>query len=107
MDTLRDVDIDPRLLALAMAASGKNTVKEAVEDALRLLIQKMQTEHREQQLPSPKARSSLDDLTYTHNIKIEDPDRERRIARKREAIAALAGIGWDGNLDEMREGRSF
>jgi len=26
---------------------------------------------------------------------------------RRNAIAELRGIGWEGNLDEMREGRNF
>ena len=26
---------------------------------------------------------------------------------RRKAIAELRGIGWEGNLDEMREGRNF
>lgn len=26
---------------------------------------------------------------------------------QRQAIANLAGIGWEGDLDEMREGRTF
>ena len=30
-----------------------------------------------------------------------------RLHRQREALDALWGIGWEGNLDEMREGRDF
>lgn len=30
-----------------------------------------------------------------------------RLHRQREALNALWGIGWEGNLDEMREGRDF
>ncbi len=30
-----------------------------------------------------------------------------QLARQREAIKQLAGIGWDGDLDSMRQGREF
>ncbi len=30
-----------------------------------------------------------------------------RIGRQREALERLRGIGWEGDLDAMREGRGF
>jgi Arc/MetJ family transcription regulator len=30
-----------------------------------------------------------------------------RLHRQREALEAMRGLGWEGNLDEMREGRDF
>ncbi|MGO4437499.1 type II toxin-antitoxin system VapB family antitoxin [Rhizobium sp. RAF56] len=29
-----------------------------------------------------------------------------RLNRQRKAIASIAGLGWEGDLDEMREGRT-
>jgi Arc/MetJ family transcription regulator len=58
-----NIEIDDKLLAEAMAASGLATKKATVEEALRRLV---------------------------------------RQHRQRKAIAALAGAGWVGDLDEMR-----
>ena len=33
--------------------------------------------------------------------------RVSRVQRLREAIEDMRGMGWEGNLNEMREGRSF
>jgi Arc/MetJ family transcription regulator len=30
-----------------------------------------------------------------------------RLHRQREALDGMRGLGWEGNLDEMREGRDF
>ena len=30
-----------------------------------------------------------------------------RVRRQTEALAALKGLGWEGDLDEMRQGRSL
>ncbi len=57
------IDIDPELLAQAMAVTGLKTKKAAIEEALRRMIQ----QHRQHQ-----------------------------------AIANLAGLGWEGDLDLMR-----
>ena len=60
-----NIEIDDRLIADAMAASGLPTKKAAVEAGLRALL-----------------------------------ERHRQIR----AIAALEGIGWEGDLMKMREG---
>lgn len=61
-----NIEIDDKLLAEAMAASGLATKKATVEEALRRLV---------------------------------------RQHRQGKAIAALAGAGWVGDLDEMRRDR--
>lgn len=61
-----NIDLDDRLVADAMAASGLPTKKATVEEALRLLV----------------ARH-----------------------RRREAIDHLSGLGWQGDLEAMRQGR--
>ncbi len=61
-----NIEIDDKLLAEAMAASGLATKKATVEEALRRLV---------------------------------------HLHRQRKAIAALAGAGWTGDLDEMRRNR--
>ncbi|MBN9073820.1 MAG: type II toxin-antitoxin system VapB family antitoxin [Rhizobiales bacterium] len=63
-----NIDIDEKLIAAAMKATGLNTKKATVEEALRRIIQE---------------------------------DRRKR------ALENLAGIGWEGDLDEMREGWTF
>lgn len=61
-----NIELDDKLIAEAMAASGLKTKKATIEEALRALV---------------------------------------RRHRQNKAIADLAGIGWDGDLDAMREGR--
>lgn len=63
-----NIDIDDKLMAEAMAATGFTTKKATVEEALRILT--LQKSHRK-------------------------------------AIADMAGTGWIGDLDEMRQGRTF
>ncbi len=38
---------------------------------------------------------------------IESMRRMVRIRRQLDALDALKGLGWEGNLDEMREGRFY
>jgi Arc/MetJ family transcription regulator len=61
-----NIEIDDKLLAEAMTASGLSTKKATVEEALRRLV---------------------------------------RHYRQKNAVAALAGTGWIGRLDEMRRDR--
>lgn len=61
-----NIELDDKLMAEAMAASGLKTKKATIEEALRALV---------------------------------------RRHRQTKAIGDLAGIGWDGDLDAMREGR--
>jgi Arc/MetJ family transcription regulator len=63
-----NIDIDDDLLNEAMAATGLDTKKATVEEALRRLVQR----HRRQT-----------------------------------AFADMAGLGWEGDLAAMREGREF
>ncbi len=61
-----NIEIDDMLLAEAMAVTGLETKKSAVEEGLRRLVQ-----------------------SY----------------RRQNALADLAGLGWEGDLDASREGR--
>jgi len=61
-----NIEIDDDLIAAAMAATGLQTKKATVEEALRRLVSR---------------RQRLD------------------------ALKDMAGLGWQGDLDVMREGR--
>ena len=63
-----NIDIDDKLMAEAMVATGLPTKKATVEEALRWVIR-------------------------NHRLK--------------QGIEELRGIGWEGDLDEMRQGRDF
>ena len=63
-----NIEIDDKLLAEAMKASGLATKRATVEEGLRLLV---------------------------------------RLRNRAKAFEELRGLGWEGNLDEMREGRFF
>jgi Arc/MetJ family transcription regulator len=63
-----NIEIDDTLLAEAMAVTGLDTKKSAVEEGLRRLVQ-----------------------SY----------------RRQNALADLAGLGWEGDLDASREGRDL
>lgn len=58
-----NIEIDDTLMAEAMAASGKVTKRDTVEEALRQMV---------------------------------------RAKRQLEAFMAMKGIGWEGDLDDMR-----
>src|SRR4029450_4758611 len=60
-----NIELDDKLLAEAMAATGLSTKKATVEEALRRLV---------------------------------------RQHRQRNAIADMAGLGWQGDLDSTRQG---
>lgn len=62
-----NIDLDDKLIAEAMAATGLPTKKATVEEALRGLV---------------------------------------RRHRQKAAIANLAGLGWEGDLDAIRDGRA-
>ena len=61
-----NIEIDDHLIAEAMAATGLQTKKATVEEALRRLVERY---------------------------------------RREQAIAEMAGLGWDGDLNAMRESR--
>jgi len=61
-----NIDIDDRLLANAMKASGHSTKRATVEEGLRLLV---------------------------------------RLRGQAKALAQLKGLGWDADLDALRQGR--
>jgi Arc/MetJ family transcription regulator len=63
-----NIEIDDKLLASAMKASGLATKKATVEEGLKLLV---------------------------------------RLRAQRKALEALRGLGWEGDLDEMRKGWRF
>jgi len=58
-----NIDIDEKLVAAAMKATGKTTKKATVEEALRRVV---------------------------------------KAERQRQAIENMRGMGWDGDLDQMR-----
>jgi Arc/MetJ family transcription regulator len=62
-----NIEIDDDLISEAMRATGQNTKRGTVEEALRRVV-------------------------ATH--------------RKLQAIEDMAGLGWEGDLNEMRTGRS-
>ena len=61
-----NIDIDDKLLAQAMTATGLPTKRATVEEALRMLV---------------------------------------RLRKQAKTLVDLKGLGWDGDLDEMRQGR--
>jgi Arc/MetJ family transcription regulator len=63
-----NIEIDDKLMAEAMEATGLTTKRETVEEGLRRLV---------------------------------------REARQRRALQEMKGMGWEGDLDAMREGRDF
>jgi Arc/MetJ family transcription regulator len=63
-----NIEIDDKLLAEAMIATGQTTKRATVEEALRQVV---------------------------------------LLRRQKEAGEALRGLGWEGDLDEMRRGREF
>jgi Arc/MetJ family transcription regulator len=63
-----NIDIDEKLLAEAMKATGKTTKRATVEEALR---------------------------------------RVTRHSRLKELIERTRGMGWEGDLDQMRGGRTI
>ena len=62
-----NIEIDDKLLAAAMRATGQTTKRATVEEALRAVV---------------------------------------RMAERHRAIERLSGIGWEGDLDASREGRT-
>ena len=61
-----NIDIDDKLLAEAMSATGLSTKRATVEEGLRLLV---------------------------------------RVREQARALSELKGLGWEGDLDEMRQDR--
>lgn len=63
-----NIELDDKLVADAMRATGLKTKKATIEEALRQLV---------------------------------------KTDRRKQAIKELAGIGWEGDLDAIREGWTF
>jgi Arc/MetJ family transcription regulator len=61
-----NIEIDDKLMAQAMKASGHSTKRAAVEEGLRLLV---------------------------------------RLRNQLKALDDIKGLGWEGDLGRMREGR--
>jgi Arc/MetJ family transcription regulator len=126
---------DDALLAEAMEATGTRTKRATVEQALRTLIrlrdeistfgklelvrQVLAPEAVRQQSPQLLVRTNIeidDDLLADamgaagSTIKRATVDEALRIVvrlfRQKKAIDELRGIGWEGDLDAMREGWS-
>jgi Arc/MetJ family transcription regulator len=127
-----NIEIDDALLTEAMEATGNGTKRATVEQALRTLIRLRdeipafrELELVRQVLVPDAVRHRL--LVRT-NIEIDDDllaDAMRaaassikratvdealrtvvRLFRQKKAIEELRGIGWEGDLDAMREGWS-
>jgi Arc/MetJ family transcription regulator len=130
-----NVEIDDALLTEAMEATGNNTKRATVEQALRTLIRlrvEISTlrdlELARLVLAPDTQRQQSSQLFVRTNIEIDDDllaDAMRaagsstkratvdealrtvvRLFRQKKAIEELRGIGWEGDLDAMREGWS-
>lgn len=129
-----NIEIDDALLTEAMEATGQATKRATVEQALRTLIRLRDEiaalrdlDLARQVLARDAVRQSPQLLVRT-NIEIDDDllaeamraaatgikratvDEALRIVvrlfRQKKAIEELRGIGWEGDLDAMREGWS-
>jgi Arc/MetJ family transcription regulator len=130
-----NIEIDDALLAEAMEATGKRTKRATVEQALRTLIRLREelstlreVEHVRQVSAPDAVRQQSPRLRVRTNIEIDDDllveamgaagssikratveEALRtvvRLFRQTKAVEELRGIGWEGDLDAMREGWS-
>ncbi len=130
-----NIEINDALLAEAMEATGKSTKRATVEQALRTLIRLRDeiSTLRDLELVRPvlapdAAGQQSPQLFVRTNIEIDDNllaeamgaagsnirratvDEPLRVVvrlfRQKKAIEELRGIGWEGDLDAMREDRS-
>jgi Arc/MetJ family transcription regulator len=120
-----NIELDNALLAEAMSATGQRTKRGAVEEALQTLvrigdeiglIRKYTREDEPKDAPAKcvtRTNIDIDDDLMTRALRTADVATKReaveealraviRISRQRQALDDLRGIGWDGNLDEMR-----
>lgn len=126
-----NVEIDDALLAEAMRATGQTTKRATVEEALRTLVRlrddyrAIRELERAPQRPTGPSAPAAVGITMRTNIEVDDRllaeaqavtgDRNMRatiedalrlvvqLHRQYRAGLDLAGIGWDGDLDAMRE----
>jgi Arc/MetJ family transcription regulator len=130
-----NIEIDDALLAEAMEATGKRTKRATVEQALRTLIRLREelstlrdVEHVRQVSAPDAVRQQSPRLLVRTNIEIDEDllveamgaagssikratveEALRtvvRLFRQTKAIEELREIGWEGDLDAMREGWS-
>jgi Arc/MetJ family transcription regulator len=130
-----NIEIDDALLTEAMEATGQATKRATVEQALRTLIrlrdeistlrnlelvrQMLAPDAVRQQPPRLFVRTNIeidDDLlaeamraaaSGTKRATVDEALRTVvRLFRQKKAIEELRGIGWEGDLDAMREGWS-
>jgi Arc/MetJ family transcription regulator len=130
-----NIEIDDALLTEAMEATGQATKRATVEQALRTLIRLRDEiatlrdlDLGRQVLARDAVRQQSPQLLVRTNIEIDDDllaDAMRaaasgikratvdealrtvvRLFRQKKAIEELRGIGWEGDLDAMREGWS-
>ena len=130
-----NIEIDDALLTEAMEATGQGTKRATVEQALRTLIRLrdeistlrdldlarrvLAPDAERQQSPGLLVRTNIeidDDLlaeamrAAATSIKRATVDEALRtvvrLFRQKKAIEELWGIGWEGDLDAMREGWS-
>ena len=127
-----NIEINDALLAEAMEATGKTTKRATVEQALRTLIRlrdeisTLRDLELVRQVSAPDAVMDQSRKLFVRtNIEIDDgllaeameaigstikratvEEALRtvvRLFRQKEAIEELRGIGWEGDLDAMRE----
>jgi Arc/MetJ family transcription regulator len=130
-----NIEIDDALLTEAMEATGQGTKRATVEQALRTLIRlrdeisALRDLEVARRVLAPDAdRRQSPQLFVRTNIEIDDDllaDAMRaagstikratvdealrtvvRLFRQKKAIEELRGIGWEGDLNAMREGWS-
>jgi Arc/MetJ family transcription regulator len=125
IDVRTNIEIDDALLAEAMAATGLPTKRATIEEALRTLVR------LRDDLALMRRCGSLASTGTHHTRTNVDIDTDLlaaatqaagrcskraaideglkivvRLYRQRQAAEALQGIGWEGDLDEMRRGWS-
>jgi Arc/MetJ family transcription regulator len=120
-----NIEIDDALLQQAMKATGQATKRATVEEALRTLVRlRKDVAWLRKFVRNDEATSSPTEHVMRTNIEVNDslmrqalqaagiPTKRGavdealrlvvRLHRQKQAIEALQGIGWEGDLDEMR-----
>lgn len=120
-----NIEIDDALLQKAMKATSQATKRATVEEALRTLVRlRRDVAWLRKFVRDDAVTSSPAEHVMRTNIDVDDNLMKRalqaagsptkrgavdealrlvvRLNRQKQAIEALQGIGWEGDLDEMR-----
>jgi len=120
-----NIEIYDTLLQRAMKATGRATKRATVEEALRTLVRLRKDVawlrkfvHNDEVTSSPaehamRTNIEVDDNLMKQALQAAGIPTKRvavdealrlvvRLHRQKLAIAALQGVGWEGDLDEMR-----